>query len=417
VSTADTAGPPALVDGDERLHRHFVVLSFLRWFGTGAMIPTTVVLLQDRGLSLAEIGVAAAVQSVVVLLLELPTGGLADSLGARRVLLAACAFDLLALGLFLFADTFTVVAVAWGVMGIFRALDSGPLEAWYVDRALARDPGADIERGIAHGGAAVSFGIASGALVAALLVTVGPLGGVDALVLPVVFALALRVVDAGALARLVTDDPLRRRGTREAVADIPSVVKAGVGFVRGSRALRALVLIELTWSAGMVGVESLSGPRLFEALGNPEQGVAILAVTAAVGWGICAVGAASTLRLVEWTGSPARAGALTRLVQGAAVAVMAIVAGPVGVVTGYLGFYLVHGAANAVHYGMVHRLVDNGQRTTVLSLSSLVARIGAAAADAGLGVLAATAGITPAFAVAAVLLVIGAPLYRVAGRG
>jgi MFS family permease len=399
------------------LRRHFVLLSFLRWFGVGCMIPTTVILYQSRGLSLAQIGIAAAAQSVVVLLLELPTGGLGDTLGARRVLLLACAFDLLSLVLVLTAHSFGMVVVAWSVMGIFRALDSGPLEAWYVDRSLALDADADIERGIAHGGAAVSFAIAAGALLAALLVTVGPIAGVEALVLPVVAAVVLRVVDVAAIARFVTDDPVERQGAREAVTDVPSVVRSGIALVRSSTALRALILIELSWSAGMVAVEGLSGPRLFEALGDPEEGVALLAIIAAVGWGMSAVGSASTMRFVAWCGTPARAGFVTRIVQGAAVAVMAIVAGPVGVVTGYLGFYLVHGAANAVHYGMVHRLVDNGRRTTVLSLSSFVARIGAAAADAGLGIVATQAGITPAFVIAASLLVIGAPLYRVAGRG
>jgi MFS family permease len=412
-----TLAVPAPASELERLHRHFVVLSFLRWFGTGCVIPTTVVLLQDRGLSLAAIGVAAAVQSLVVLVLELPTGGLADTLGARRVLLAACTFELVGLALLGVADTFAVAALAWGVTGIFRALDSGPLEAWYVDRSLAVDPDADIERGIAHGGAALSAAIALGCLLTAGLVTVGPIGGVDALVLPIVAAFVLRLVDMAAIARFVTDDPVARRGAREAVADVPSVVRSGIGVVRASRALRALVLIEVLWSAGMVAVEGLSGPRLFEVLGDPEKGVAILAVTAATGWAMSAFGSASTLRLVRWCGTPARAGAVTRVVQAAAVGVMAIIAGPVGVVTGYLGFYLVHGAADAVHYGMVHRLVDSGRRTTVLSVSSLMARIGAAASDAGLGFVATGLGIGPAFGLAAVLLLAGAPLYRVAGRG
>jgi MFS family permease len=393
------------------LRRRFVLLSFLRWFGVGAMIPTTVILFQSRGLSLAQIGVAAAAQSVVVLVLELPTGGLADTLGARRVLLLACTFDLLALGLVLAADTFLLIVLAWGVMGIFRALDSGPLEAWYVDRALAHDPDADIERGIAHGGAAISAAIAAGALIAALLVTVGPI------VLPVAFALVLRVVDMAAITRFVSDEHLDRRGAREAVADIPTVVRSGLDLVRASTALRALILVELTWSAGMVAVEGLSGPALFEAFGDPEQGVAVLAITAAAGWGLSAVGSASTPRFVDWCGSPARAGIASRLIQGGAVVVMAAIAGPAGVVTGYLAFYLVHGAANAVHYGMVHRLVDDGRRTTVLSLSSLVARVGAAAADAGLGVVATAASLDVAFGIAALLLVAGAPLYRVAGRG
>jgi predicted GNAT family acetyltransferase len=103
--------------------------------------------------------------------------------------------------------------------------------------------------------------------------------------------------------------------------------------------------------------------------------------------------------------------------QGAAVLVMAVVAGPVGLLTGYLGFYLVHGAANVVHYGMVHRLVDADHRTTVLSASSLAARLGGAAGAAGLGALASSASLPVALAVAALVLAAAAPLYAVAGRG
>ncbi|MEJ7582594.1 MAG: hypothetical protein WKF43_00630 [Acidimicrobiales bacterium] len=95
---------------------------------------------------------------------------------------------------------------------------------------------------------------------------------------------------------------------------------------------------------------------------------------------------------------------------------MAAVAGPAGLVAGYLGFYLVHGAANAVHYSMLHRLVEAGERATVLSVSSLTSRIGGIGADLGFGALAAGAGIAAAFWVSALLLVAGIPLYLVAGR-
>ena len=171
------------------------------------------------------------------------------------------------------------------------------------------------------------------------------------------------------------------------------MVRAGLRIVLHGRALRALVLIELVWGAGMVGVELLSGPRLVELFGNAEQGVTTLGITAALGWSISAVGSSLTGWLVRRTGSPARAGVVTRLAQGVAVAVMAVVAGPVGLVGGYLGFYLVHGAANAVHYGMVHRLVGPEERATVLSVTSLTARVGGTAADLAFGVIAAGAGI------------------------
>ena len=105
-----------------------------------------------------------------------------------------------------------------------------------------------------------------------------------------------------------------------------------------------------------------------------------------------------------------------RVAQGAAVAVMAVVGGASGLVTGYLAFYLVHGAANVVHYGMVHRMVDAAHRTTVLSAHSLAGRLGAVGAGAGLGALAGSAGVPAALAAAAVLLVAAAPLYVAAGR-
>ena len=85
--------------------RRFILLSSLRWVGTGCVIPTLVVLMQSRGLTLAQIGVAAAAQGVLVLLLELPTGGLADTLGPRRVLLASGAIESLALVLFIGAES------------------------------------------------------------------------------------------------------------------------------------------------------------------------------------------------------------------------------------------------------------------------------------------------------------------------
>lgn len=392
------------------LERRFLVLSALRWLPTGLLIPVTAVFMLERGLSLAQVGLVAGAQGVAVLLLELPTGGLADSLGRRRVLLLAGALDVVALALFVTSHSLVAFAVAWLVQGAFRALDSGPLEAWYVDESLADDAGADIERGIARAGTVVGIAISAGALGAAALVATGRAVGTDALVLPVVAALVLRIVDLAAVAALLDE-------TRRVVAEsVRGAVRSGLRLVRRGRALRALVAVELVWGAGLVGVELLSGPRLAELFGNAEDGVVTLGVTAAIAWTISGLGSAATGWLVVRCGSPAMAGVATRVAQGLAVAVMAVVVGPAGLVAGYLAFYLVHGAANAVHYGMVHRLVGPGERATVLSVSSLTARIGGTAADVGFGALAAGAGISAAFWTSALLLVAGAPLYVIAGR-
>src|SRR6185312_11862993 len=68
--------------------RRLVGLTALRWLPVGLTTPITVLLAQARGLSLAGIGVLFTVHGVVVTAMELPTGGLADVLGRRPVVVA-----------------------------------------------------------------------------------------------------------------------------------------------------------------------------------------------------------------------------------------------------------------------------------------------------------------------------------------
>jgi Major Facilitator Superfamily len=404
------------------VERRFVGLTVTRWLPTGLTIPVTGLLMLSRGLSLADIGLGVATQGIVVILLELPTGGLADAVGRRPVLLAATVLDLVALSLLLVAGSLLGLMAAMGVQGVYRALESGPLEAWYVDARLAADPEADLEAGLARAGVAIGLAIAAGGLVSAALATWPPLGGVEPLALPLALALAFRVVDLAAIGRFLTEHrPARGPGAPSAwasVAATPAVVRSALGLLWATPALLALVAIELSWGAGLSGVEMFSAPRLAELLGDAERGAAVAGVASAVAWSICAGGSALTgwfSRLVG--GGPARAGAVGRLAQGGAVLVAAVVAGPAGLLAGYFAFYLVHGAANAVHYGMVHRLVGPEHRATMISASSVAARLGGVAAGIGLGAVADGAGIPAALGVAAVVLAAAAPLYRVAGRG
>ena len=403
------------------VRRRFVALTALRWLPTGLLIPLTVVFMQARGLSLAQVGLVSATQGVVVLVLELPTGGLADALGRRPVLVGATVLNLASLGLFAVAASPAAFMTAWAIQGVYRALESGPLESWFVDASLAADPRADIERGLAHAGTAIGAAIGAGSLLTAAL-TRWPVGGVDPLVLPVVVALVLAAADLVALAAAL---PEPRRRTADggpvtlaaAAADAPRVVARTLGFVLGSPVLLALAAVELSWGAGLAGVELFSAPRLVDLVGTATGGVATFALAAAAGWTVSAVGSALTARVVGLAGGSAvRVGAWLRVVQGGAALTMAVVGGPAALVAGYLGFYLVHGTANVVHYGLVHRAVGAAHRTTVLSASSLVSRAGGVVAALGLGALADRAGPAWALGLAGMVLAAAAPLYRLAGR-
>ena len=122
------------------VRRRFLILRGLRWLPTGLLIPVLVLVLLERGLSLTQLGIVFAGQGLMVLVLELPTGGLADAIGRRTVLLVATVFEVAAIVILIGAHSLPLLVLAAGLMGVYRALESGPLDSWYVDTAQAVDP-------------------------------------------------------------------------------------------------------------------------------------------------------------------------------------------------------------------------------------------------------------------------------------
>ena len=395
-----------------RVRTRFLVLRGLRWLPTGLQIPITVLLLTQRGFSLGQIGVITAAQGVMVLLLELPTGSLADAIGRRPVLLAATVLELLALALFIGADSLVVLIGVFALEGVYRALDSGPLDAWYVDAALAADPDADIEAGLGAGGVVLGVAVALGAVLAGGLVAVDPLPAVDALVTPLLVAAMFRVIETIALAALVSESRpgVDTRMLLAAPAQALNIARGAVRLTRGSMVLLALIAVELFWGFGMSAFEVLIAPRLAQVIGGAERAAAVLGPASSAAWLASAAGAA----VVPWVSrrfGPALSAAGMRILQGLTVAGMALAAGPIGVLVAYLSTYGVHGAANPVHMGLLHRQVGAEHRTTVLSLNSMISQPGGALGGIVLGTIADNAGVPVAMLVGAVVLAAAAPLY------
>lgn len=399
------------------VRRRFLVLRGLRWFPTGLLIPIGVLLMLDRGLSLAEIGVAVAAQGVLVFCLELPTGGLSDAIGRRPVLMAATVFEMAAMAVFFIADTLVMFILVFALEGIYRSLDSGPLDAWYVDATLAEDRDANIEGGLSAGGVVLGVAIGGGALLSGGLVALGPVSGVSALALPVLIVIALRIVELVAIAVLVKEVRPGKGAAafRASVRQVPSVMRGAARVVRGSTVLIALVSVELFWGFGMVAFENLLPPRLTEVVGGAEQAAAILGPTAAVAWLVSAAGAALVPLLTRWLG-PALTAAAMRILQGGTVVVMGLAGGIVGVVAAYLATYAVHGASNPIHAALLHRQVTSEHRTTVLSANSMAGMPAAAVGAVVLGWLADQTSVSTAIVVGGVILALAAPLYLPAHR-
>ncbi|GGF15848.1 MFS transporter [Subtercola lobariae] len=414
-------------------HR-FLLLTATRWFPVGLVFGLTVLLPLERGFTLAQVGLLLSIQGFVVLVLELPTGGLADVLGRRPLLIVSGVIAVASTGLILFAQQFWMFALAMILQGVFRALDSGPLEAWYVDAMhvdAAHAPNENnseerhsIERGLSRASVTLGAAIASGALLGGVVVAWHPFGEWSALALPFAVTMVLYAAHTVLLGVLVKEPQRRSRRPRstrglgsvtDALRRAPRTILLGVRALRGSPVLLCLVLVEVFWSVAMIAFETLTPVQLADQLGGEDAAAAVFGPADAAAWALFAAGA-MLAAVVSTRFGVARTAMAARVLNGLFVVAMGVAAGPVGLLIGYGLAYLSHGSAGPMHSALLHREATPANRALVLSMNSMVS---GGAYSLGLLVLTPLAGATSpglALVVAGAFSVLGVFLYLPARR-
>ena len=192
-------------------------------------------------------------------------------------------------------------------MGAFRALDSGPLEAWFVDTVHETTPGADVDRQLSRAGSILGGAIAVGAVLSGAAHLVEPRrhrvrarGRLRRSTLAVWVSVALSVVHLVVGLRSPCRSRARTAGserTRVAHAltearQTPAVIKSGLSLLGRNRVLMGIVAAEVFWSIGMITFEAFMPLRLEEMVGSAQEAGALVGpVSRAPGWGLFSVGA------------------------------------------------------------------------------------------------------------------------------
>ena len=418
MRTPPTAPSTYAVLSPAAARRVFLTLTLTRWFPVGLVVWLLTLWQLERGLSVGQAMTVTSAAGLTIFALELPTSGFADAFGRRPVFVVSAVVNVVASGILLVAHSFWAFLAASVLTGVFRALDSGPLEAWFVDTVHATTPGADVDGALSAQGTAVGGGIAVGALLSGGLVWWHPFADASALVLPVAVFVGLNVVHLVAVLVLLHEPPsaehLDTSGARRALAsakESPAVVREGLGMLRDNVVLRGIVTVELFWSVAMIVFETFQPIRLAELVGGEERAGALMGPVAAAGWAVFAVGAA----LAGWASrrmGVARTAVLARILNGLGAVVMGLVAGPAALIAAYGVTYLLHGSAGPMHSALLHREAQARNRATVLSMNSMVASVAFGVAAPLLGLLADRTSTQLAMVCAGAFSILGAWFYR-----
>jgi MFS family permease len=395
----------------ERLTRNFIILRALRWLPVGLLLPFLILTPVARGLELDAVGAVFAVHSAVLIVLEVPSGALADSFGRRRVLLVGAALTAASLATYAVAQSVPAFIASVAALGTGRALISGALEAWYVDSLRALDPRAPLAPGLSRGTAAEAVAMGLGALAGGAIVSLaqpthvadGPFTGYG---LAALVGAGAALTYFGAVAALVHEPP-RAAQLQEAGHSIAQRIRAVLATARAEAAasvtVRVIFATAVAFGFGMSAAELLWQPHLAELLhGGRSHGFAFGALAAGSMLAV-AIGAAASPALRRRLGL--RPGYLAAL--GLVAVFTAFLGAPqatAGFVVLYLATYLSYGLVDPMHIELLNEAVGSEARATLISGESLAAQGGALVANLSVGALAAAEGTAVAWAVAGALM-------------
>lgn len=96
-------------------------------------VPIIIVFFTLRGLTMSQVGFLLGYYYLIFLILELPTGVLADKLGRKVTLVGGCLFQALAIGLLLFSWSLPLFVLVETLFALSRSLMSGADSAFIFD--------------------------------------------------------------------------------------------------------------------------------------------------------------------------------------------------------------------------------------------------------------------------------------------
>lgn len=360
------------------------------------LYPLYAVLFTNHGLTTAEISSLFIIWSATAVVLEIPSGVLADMFSRRLLLVVGPILMGAGFGLWVAVPSYWTFAVGFVLWGIHGALQSGAFEALVFEEldALGRAP--EYARVVGRAQAAATMATA---LAMAAAAPVFGAGGYPALGAASVAACVVTSLLA------MTLPEHRRQRAAERTNEFLRTLRAGVCDVRSNPRLRLSVLFLIVVSA-VWGVLDEYVPLLADEGGVAEHDIPVLVL--AVYLGVAAGG------LLGGVG-----GRLSR--HGlAGLLVLAAVALAVGALTnGLIGFALigisfcVFQMTEIVTDARIQHLTNGDARSTVTSVAGFGVEVAAIGVYAVYALGSGLAGHGVIFAVAAgVYVLLAAPMLR-----
>jgi MFS family permease len=403
----------AQIPAARRVQRIFLILTLGNTLAASFIWGVNTLFLLDAGLTNLEAFAANAFFTLGMVVFEIPTGVVADTVGRRASYLLGTLVLSVGTLLYWLMWVWTAPFWAWALASVLLGLGftffSGAVEAWLVDALRASDYKGELEPVFSKGQIVGGIAMLAGSVLGGVVAQLTDLG------VPFLFRagiLALMLIVALFLMRDIGFTPDRSEGPIKAVR---TVFRGSLKHGLGNPPVRYLMLAApFTAGVGIYVFYALQ-PYLLELWGDTKAysiaglAAAIVAASSIVG-GILAPRVRRLFRKRT-----------TVLIFSAVVAVALLIA--LGFTTNFwvaLAILIVWGIASSVddpiRRAYMNDLIPSKQRATVLSFESLMGNVGGIAIQPALGRVADLSGYAFSLVVGGVISAVAVPFIALSRR-
>lgn len=349
------------------------LIYFLRFFGTGVIIPVLSLLLLSRGATIETVSLFVGIYSVTVIAAEFPSGVFADVYGRKNAFLLSSVLSFTSYSILLLSRSVPLLLCGMVIHGLSRAFASGSIEALMIDQANAAQ--VSLERVTARLSILESAGYAGGALAGGLLAEAGPRFSGN-LGTNIAISALLIVLTAAFVRELPREKPQHAGKTHLQL--FGASVNESFAFARQAGMVRILLVLCLLAGFVLNSVETYWQP----ALSAFQTSYWVFGVVSFAVFGCVIIGswlAEKLLRRYQQAGI----GLLLLLKAPLAIGliVFSLVASEFGIIGVYLALYLLIGSGSVVENTFLNRIAPASHRASILSLFSLLLQLGGVAAS------------------------------------
>lgn len=370
----------------------------------------------ESGCSLLEVGITAGIYSATVLFLELPTGNLADLISRKIVYLIALVFFLLSGFVFLYSNTVVHFGIGFFLFGVFRAMASGSIEAWFIDELHIINKSINLQKHIAITNSyALSGGILGSIFCGIIPITLGAF-------MQFKFAMSLYTGNFVILISVcffllffvhffIFETPIKqeRKNNKSGILiqSISDTLKMGFK----NKIILILLLAMFAWGFTFSGIEFFWQPKI-KLLMSSDFKIWILSVVSTLYYifGLLGNNVITKICLL-FKNDYAKILFYIRLLFGLILLILGFQESLILFIVLFVFLNMLASMHNSPHKSLLNEQVDREMRSSILSLESLFMEIGGLLGVLAIGFIAEIYSIKMGWIVGALIFIISGFLY------